>query len=404
MEVQIHDPQDPNIRAYQTREELIQKMKMRFSLYGYNQIRTSTFEPFELYVDATGTIHTDEMIKIIDRTGKVLVLRPDVTIPITRELAAQNFTASEHTRYFYVSDVFRNSFDDNGTKEKSQAGIECFGEKSAEIDAETIAIAIQTLKDLNVTNFKLEIGHADFFKQIAAETELNPQELEQLKKYIQAKNITEIAPFLEKHNVKPEVAEAANAIPLLYGNPKTVINKAQKFALNDTMKEALRNLSEVYEVVEAYGLEKHVVLDFGLINHMDYYSDIIFQGFIDNVAKPVLMGGRYDHLSEQFDASIPAIGFAFDVEALIEGTTKESYEEPTSVDITVIYEKTRQQEALYIAGELREQGLRIIAIPAKNVVKANSRSIIQLTENKQVLLAGNETKEFNGIDDLKDIL
>ncbi|WLV25113.1 ATP phosphoribosyltransferase regulatory subunit [Aciduricibacillus chroicocephali] len=403
MEVQIHDPQDPNIRAYKTREQLIQTMKQRFSLHGYNQIRTSTFEPYELYINATGTIHTDEMIKMIDQDGKVLVLRPDITIPITRELAAQNFTAADHTRYFYVSDVFRNSFDGNGSKEKTQAGIECFGEKSPEIDAEAIVLAIQTLKDLDVANFKLEIGHADFFKQVANEMNLDPQEFEQLEKYIQAKNMTEIGPFLEQHDVRPEVAEAANAIPLLYGNPKSVIADAEKYALNDTMKAALQNLSEVYGVIEDYGLADYVVLDFGLINHMDYYSDIIFQGFIDNVAKPVLMGGRYDHLSEQFNARIPAIGFAFDVEALLEGT-KESYEAPAAVDMTIIYEASRRQEAFFIAGELRDQGLSTIVVPAKAVVKANSQSIIQLTENKQILLSGDEAKAFNNIDDLKEIL
>jgi len=401
MEVQTYDPKDPNIRAYKVREQLIQTMKTRFSLYGYHQIRTSTFEPYELYFNTAGTIHTDEMVKLIDRNGKVLVLRPDVTIPATRSVAAQNIDPTNHLRYFYVSDVYRQSFDGNGSKEKTQAGIECFGEKSAEIDAEAIALAIQTLKDLDVPNFKIEIGHADFFKQAASELEVTNEELEQLKRFIQAKNMTEIGPFLERHNVKQEVADAVRSIPLLYGKPNTVLAKAKQIALNETMQQALQNLEDVYEVLEAYGVAEHIVLDFGLINHMDYYSDIIFQGFIDNVAKPVLMGGRYDHLSEQFAAQIPAIGFAFEVEALLEGTSDYAFEEPASVDMTVIYEKTKQKEALAIAAELREAGLRTIAVPAADQVKANSASIIQITESEQILISGNDVQKFTALRDLK---
>jgi len=404
MEVYTFDPQDANIREFRMRDQLISAMKKRFSLYGYQEIRTSAFEPYELYSNDAGTIPQVEMIKVIDRNGKVLVLRPDVTIPVTQEVAARYDSLPGHIRYFYVMDVFRQSFDGNGSKERTQAGIECFGEKSAEIDAEAIALAIQTLKDLGVRHFKIEIGHANFFKEVVQEMQLSGKELDQLKKYIQAKNMIEIGPFLENLSVEKHIADAVSTIPFLYGKPEDVLAKAKKIALNDTMREELESLMDVYGVLQAYGVEDHIVFDLGLINHMDYYSDIIFQGFIDNVAKPVLMGGRYDRLAEQFDSAIPAIGFACDVEALLEGTKEELTQPVTAADLTIIYEKTKQQEAFDIASRLREEGYRTIAVLATERTQANSPSIIQITEKENVLISGNDIRTFEQIADLKDFL
>lgn len=404
MEVYTFDPHDAATREFKERDQLISVLKQRFSLHGYEEIRTSAFEPYDLYSNDAGTIPQDEMIKVIDQSGKVLVLRPDVTIPITQEVAAKHKALPAHIRYFYVMDVFRQSFDGNGTKEKTQAGIECFGEKSAEIDAEVIALAIQTLKDLGVSHFKIEIGHANFFKEVIQEMKLEEKDLSQLKRYIQAKNLIEIGPFLENLHIDKQIADAVSAIPLLYGKPEEVIDRARSIAFTDQMKAELESLLDVYEVLKAYGADEHIVFDLGLINHMDYYSDIIFQGFIENIAKPVLMGGRYDRLAEKFNASMPAIGFAADVEALLEGTKEELAEPHTVVDLTVIYEKSKQQEALALTSQLRDEGFRTIAVLAKDRTQTYSRSIIQITEKDNVYISGNTIKTFEELADLKDFL
>src|SRR5699024_12604300 len=96
---------------------------------------------------------------------------------------------------------------------------------------------------------------------------------------------------------------------------------------------------------------------------MDYYSDIIFQGLTENVGKPILMGGRYDKLATQFNASIPAIGFACDIEALLDSTKNhtKSYQPP--IDVDIYYETDEQEYGLTIANELREQNYRVLTFP-----------------------------------------
>src|SRR5699024_17572 len=98
---------DNNVQDYEQQEQIIQKLSDRFVTYGYQRIKTSAFEKYELYSNVNSSINRREMIKVIDHTGEVLVLRPDVTIPITQKLAQDFKKIPSELRYFYVQDVFR---------------------------------------------------------------------------------------------------------------------------------------------------------------------------------------------------------------------------------------------------------------------------------------------------------
>ena len=185
-----------NITDIYETEQLIIKLKKRFSSYGYDEINTNSFERYDLYAQLNGTINKQEMIKTIDNNGQVLVLRPDVTIPITKQIASVSTHLNDHLRYFYVADVFRQNNEQAEDGKSTQAGVEYFGNFSSEADAEIIALAIHNFKDLNINNFKIELGHAGFFKAVADELKLDAINQADLKKLIQAKNVTGISPFL----------------------------------------------------------------------------------------------------------------------------------------------------------------------------------------------------------------
>ncbi|MGM8212518.1 ATP phosphoribosyltransferase regulatory subunit [Virgibacillus sp. W0430] len=380
-----------NLEAFQIRKALMDTLANRFSTYGYKQINTPTFEQYDLYANMNGTVNHDEMIKTIDNTGKVLVLRPDITIPITQQIASKSKHLNEEYRYFYILDVFRQLVDQSGNKESTQAGVECFGNPSIEVDAELIALAIHSLKDLNISHFKIEIGHAGFFKQLVRELKLNPQDLSELKQLIQAKNIPEIAPFLDRLAVDTQLNQAVQEIPLLYGDPKEVIERARKICCTIAMEEKLDELANMYQILEDYNVQDHLVIDLGLINHMDYYSGIIFQGFIENVGKPVLMGGRYDKLADQFAASLPAIGFAFDINGLLTGTNKQVDLPTLTNDFTIIYENNVQKEALRIANDLRGENFTVLSYPLTNQELDRIPSLYTITileTGKKVMING----------------
>lgn len=395
-----------NLHAFQIRKELIQKLKKRFRSYGFQQIHTPAFEEYDLYFNMNGTINHDEMIKTIDNRGKVLVLRPDITIPITQKIASKNKTLDEEYRYFYVLDVFRQTFDDQTRKERTQAGVEYFGNPSPEADAEVVALSIHSLKDLGLNHFKIEIGHAGFFKELVKELRLSKQDLNELKRIIQAKNIPEIEPFLDSFSIDHSLKKAVQEIPLLYGNPEEVLSRAETIVYNEQMKHALTTLREIHQILDDYNVTNHIVIDLGLINHMDYYSGVTFQGFIENIGKPVLMGGRYDQLANQFSANIPAIGFAFEIETLLETYSDSSSAEGHPNDFIIFYEANQQKNGIKIANELREKDFRVLAFPLHKQTKGMSTATytIIIENNEQNVIINERLQSFATINELLEII
>lgn len=394
---------DMDIAFFQKREKLLQILEHRFTTYGYKKVQTSIFEPYDLYMNVNGTIRLDEMIKVIDQTGKVLVMRPDVTIPITQQIAAKYPDLTGDIRYFYVTDVFRQTPGERN-KEHTQAGIEYFGNNQPEADAEVLALAVHLLKDLDLANFTLEIGHAGFTRELITAMNLPAQELEHFRKLIQAKNINGMKHFLARFSLDSDLLQALESIPLLYGDPLDVIGRAKEVAFNDSLQEKLQSLERVLRTLQAYGALEHTVIDLGLINHMDYYSDIIFQGFAENVGKPILMGGRYNKLAGQFGASMPAIGFACDTDALLESTQKQEEACQPSIDIVIYYDRNKQESGLSAANKLREQGYRVLSYPEKSYNSINTKSTICFSAEENTLHQQYQSQTFSDFAELRQLL
>lgn len=396
---------DENIQAYQIHERIIKTIKSRFQTYGYKQMRTSSFEQYDLYSHVSSSINRNEMIKVIDHTGEVLVLRPDVTIPITHQLAQNMTELSDELRYFYVQDVFRQSFDRGESIENTQAGIEYFGDRSPEADAEVIALACQTLQDLGFRDIKIEMGHAGFFQDLIADIQLTKNDLEQLKNFIQAKNRIDIVPFLQNLAVDPDLIDAISEIPFLYGNPAEVGERAKAITLTKDMQGKLAHLLKIYDILKMYGMEQYVIMDLGLINQMGYYSDVIFQGFVEKFGQPMLMGGRYDHLGDAFGASIPAIGFACTVDSIVEALNQEAHHQQVLLDVKLVYTPEQMAEAIQLTNGLRAEQYSVISYPYhKKVTHNESHFTIDLKAGDQTIHYQNKTLQFSSLEELLKIM
>lgn len=372
-----------NVRKFYRRQQLIQQLKHRFMTFGYKEINTPTFEAYDLYSKMNGTVNHHEMIKTIDNTGQVLVLRPDITIPITQKIAQHTNQLQQDLRYFYILNVFRQTAESNDQRESTQAGVEYFGNPDPEADGEIIALASQILQDLHIPHFTIEIGHAGFFKQLIKEMNLKQEDLELLKSSIQAKNVTEMEHLLNGLSIDPTLQRIATSLPFLYGKPAKVLQKVKELPLSKALRATLENITSIFNILAAYHVEKNIVLDLSLINHMDYYSDMIFQGFIEKIGKPVLMGGRYDRLADQFSANIPAIGFAFDIDLLISGVPTEQFFGNSQIDVLIYYEHPFEKDSLSLARKLRENNFSVVTYPT-------SKQESQLPKTIYVLRMGTE--------------
>ena len=133
---------------------------------GYRQIMTPTFEYYDLFADDSIFAGTEDMYKLVDKNGQLMVLRPDATIPIAR-MAATHYKDAERIdqlKLMYVTNVFRTADFRKGEKrEFTQAGIEFFGSNCAATDASVIGTAISALKKTAGDDMKAEIGDASYF-------------------------------------------------------------------------------------------------------------------------------------------------------------------------------------------------------------------------------------------------
>lgn len=378
------------------RDTLIEQVKSRFSTYGYREISTSVFEKYNLYATMNGTVNHREMVKTIDNTGQVLVLRPDITIPLTKELANTSATLQEDLRYFYVLDVYRQITDTHEYRQHTQAGVEYFGNPSIEADGEIIALAAHILQDLQVGHFTIELGHAGFFKQIIEEVQLNDEDFRELKRIIQGKNVPEMEQLLKRLDLSANMEQIIGSLPLLYGKLPDVLAKTAKLPLTIPLQEKLADIEAIYKVLEAYGVAEHIVIDLSLINHMDYYSDIVFQGFIERIGKTVLMGGRYDTLSEHFNARFPAIGFAYDIDLLLAGSSLPQTVSIPTIDYIITYNKQDEAQAIQLSQQLRSHAFDVVTYVNEtkktNIPKAEA--IISLTNETIVYTKDTTEKTF----------
>src|SRR5699024_12243588 len=95
---------ETNVQGYEQHERMIRTVSDRFITYGYKRIKTSAFEKYDLYASANRSVNRNEMIKVIDHTGEVLLLRPYVTIPLTHQLSQDIAELDNELRYYYIKD------------------------------------------------------------------------------------------------------------------------------------------------------------------------------------------------------------------------------------------------------------------------------------------------------------
>lgn len=286
-----------------------------FKMRGYNEVITPGIEYYDVFGADDAAIPQYEMYKSTDNKGRLIVFRPDLTLPIARLTATRLQSMEKPVRLYYDQPVYRNRKDLSGRSDEStQAGIELLGAAGLRADIEVIAAAVDALSACTA-QFRLELGNARFFKVLADELPISADEKEDIRQTIESKNYAALGDMLDK--LEPSVyTEAIRKLPRLFGGEE-VFSEAESFCKgHPQLSETLEYMRTLYSALSELGLGDRLMVDLGLVQRNDYYTGIVFSAYVENHGDAVLMGGRYDNLLKQFDAPMPAIGFAADVDAL----------------------------------------------------------------------------------------
>ncbi|MGM0499799.1 MAG: ATP phosphoribosyltransferase regulatory subunit [Bacillota bacterium] len=352
----VRDILPAELRKRRTIYKIIREV---FEANAYREVITPTLESLELYADVEGLVDKSEMFKVVDDKGQILVLRPDLTMPIAR-LAASRFQDSPRPlKFSYLSSAFQSKNSQSlSLKEKTQAGVELIGSASLESDLEMILLLIKTMKKVGVEKPMIDIGHADLINEIFTDLEIEANEKRDLRELLAAKNKIGIKNYIKDIELTKNAEQVLLRLPSLFGDPKAVVKELKNMPLSADTKEALKKLEELFNRLEIFNTLKYITFDPMLISRHGYYTGLIFKGYAKGYSNLLASGGRYDNLTEKFGVEEPAVGFALEIENLLDYLNKtDNFNENSQKRFLISFEQEKEFKLAYeLAEDLRNVG------------------------------------------------
>lgn len=284
---------------------------------GYSEIITPAVEYYDVFAQANPELDQDQMLKIIDKSGRICVARPDNTTPIARIAATRLDDAALPVRLYYSQKVFRSVSGDHGHKgEFLQVGAELIGADGLATDKDILSAAFAALSRTGADNFRIELGHAEIYKALIEELGADAASSEAIRRLIENKSFAALGDALQPFGSRP-AAKALSAMPQLFGGIE-VLDEVETLTGNVRVLGAIAYLRRLYQALDEAGYGDRIMIDLGLVHEMDYYTGIMFRGYIGGAGAAILAGGRYNALCAKFGRDLPAGGFGIDVESVAE--------------------------------------------------------------------------------------
>ena len=366
-----------NIQVLKNDEKAIFEMRSLYRKYGYSQYKMSKFEEYDLYVRNKDFLVSDNIITFTDTDGKLMALKPDVTLSIIK-----NMTEGEGSvhKVYYDENVYRVSKGTHSFKEIMQVGLECIGAIDDYCIYEVVMLAAKSLENIS-ESFVLDISHMGIVSGVLDSLEVSHEGRKQLVKCIGEKNIHGISAICESEGVD---GEALKKLVSVYGNTEDVLSSLESIGL-DAANPDVGQLMQVVSALEECGFKDKVRIDFSVISDTKYYNGFVFKGFIEGISESILSGGQYDRLMHKVGKNCGAIGFAVYLDMLERLCMSEN---EYDVDTVILYDEgCKLSDIKNAVSMLTANGKTVMAqkaipekIKYKQLLKLNERGV-EIIEN-----------------------
>ncbi|MEA4898872.1 ATP phosphoribosyltransferase regulatory subunit [Bacillota bacterium Meth-B3] len=334
-------------------EQVTLELRAMYERHGYRKYRMSKFEAYELYLENINFLKSRSIITFNGPDGRVLALRPDVTLSIVKNTRADRASSE---KFYYLENVYRLDKASGAYREIAQLGLEYLGARDAYATSEVLMLAARTLNTIDPAG-RMQLSHVGFLQSLMEGLGVTGEGRGELARSIRRKNAHELAATARALGLPPAATELLEGAAALSGAFRETLARARAFAITPSQTAALDELEAVGAALEARGAAQGLTLDFSLLGDMDYYSGVAFQGYVPGVPRAVLAGGGYAALLARFGRDIDAIGFAVYLNEL-----SFLYErgDVDDVDVLLIYgEADAPERVARAAGRLIERGLRV---------------------------------------------
>ncbi len=359
------------------------------ALYGLREIRTPTFEHTELFLRGVGDttdIVNKEMYTFLDKGDRSITLKPEGTAGVVRAFIENGLAGGAlPLKMYYITPVFRYERPQAGRlREHHQFGVEIFGGKGPETDAEVILLARDYIAVLGVEGVELNINSIGC-------KHCRPKFNEALKEYLR--------PHL------PEMCGTCNA--RFEKNPLRIldckeeacakINEGAPRSIDYLCDECREHFEKLCAILDSCGVKYKI--NPKLVRGLDYYSKTVFEFVSTAIGSQgtVLGGGRYDTLIENLGGpSVPAIGFGSGIERMLlvlENTGKGIPQEPPLGVYVAGLDEEGRRAAFALVADLRARGIAADFDHASRSVKAQFKYAGKVGARYVVVIGSNELAE-----------
>ena len=292
-----------DLRILTPQERLSLELRPMYEAEGFRQYRMSRFEEYGFYRENRRFLSGGAALTFTDLDGRLMALKPDVTLSIAKNAGVGS--------YYYLENVYRPGRDNRSFQEIRQMGLEHIGELDADKEARIVALACRSLSAAG-TRPALEVGHMGYAAGLLDALEIPRHLRGRLLRRVRDKNTHDFSALTGLSDTRD-----LEALCALDGDWNDVFPAAEALAKNDVMRGALRELETLYAKLSTRdGKPADLRLNLSLVNDLEYYNGLVFQGFLEGIPRPVLRGGRYDPLASRFRPGAKAIGFALYLDEL----------------------------------------------------------------------------------------
>lgn len=283
-------------------EKVIFGLRSLYRSYGYTQYKMSKFEEYDLYAKNKDFLISDHVITFTDTNGKLMALKPDVTLSIIKNIKDRSDGVQ---KLFYNENVYRISKGNQSFKEIMQVGLECIGDIGEKDIRQVIVLAALSLRSIS-RSCVLNMTDLDLLSQVTADAEASGAKSADIIRCVEEKN----EDGLKKLGISEKHMAILSSLIRTSGAAQKVLPDLIRTldGLCDTT--SLQRLSRIIASIDDPQIRNIIQVDFSVVSDLNYYNGIVFNGFVENVPSAVLSGGQYDKLMKKMKHSSRAVGFA----------------------------------------------------------------------------------------------
>ncbi len=359
-------------------EKAVFGLRSLYRRYGYLPYKMSKFEEYDLYVRNKDFLVSDHIITFTDTDGKLLALKPDVTLSIIKN----GKDAPGVQKVCYNENVYRVTKGTQSFRELMQVGLECIGDIDDYCIYEVIMLAAESLSMIT-PNYVLDISHMGILSTVIDSLGISEDDKKSVLKCVGEKNVHGLCAILNTKGINPEPLKK---LVSLYGAPEKVLPGLAEVSKSVNIDNELASLETIVSLLQKNGFGEHIRIDFSVVNDMSYYNGFVFKGFIESVSTGVLSGGQYDKLMKKMGRTSRAVGFAVYLDLLERlDDTDEKYD----VDAIVLYDEKSDLSALSDTVKLLSENGKTVMVQRQLPLDIRYKQLLKLNERGVEILENN---------------